>query len=289
MPKDKYTATWVSHTSISDFLSCPRAYYLKHMYKSRETGHKMKIMTSALALGQAVHETLEALSTLKREDRFVEPLPNRFERAWQKVAGERGGFRSEEEELSYKKRGSTMIARVYNHPGPIARPAIKIKNDLPYFWLSEEDNIILCGKVDWLEYLPDTDSVHIIDFKTGKRREDPNSLQLPIYHLLVDRCQNHKVERASYWYLEEDDNLTPKELPSLIKAEKDILEIAYRMKFARQLKNFVCPRDGQCYECTPLERVVRGEGKLVGVDDYGCDIFTLPPHLEDDNMISVIL
>ena len=70
-----------------------------------------------------------------------------------------------------------MLQRVIKHPGPVAKLAVKIKQDLPYYWLSEEDNIILCGKIDWLEYLPDQDGVHIIDFKTSKYDEAPQSLQ----------------------------------------------------------------------------------------------------------------
>ena len=38
MPKDKYTATWVSHTSLSDYIKCPRAYFLKNVYKDPQTG-----------------------------------------------------------------------------------------------------------------------------------------------------------------------------------------------------------------------------------------------------------
>ncbi|QQS44706.1 PD-(D/E)XK nuclease family protein [Candidatus Roizmanbacteria bacterium] len=95
----------------------------------------------------------------------------------------------------------------------MARKAVKIKEDLPHYWLSEEDNIILCGKIDWLEYLPETDSVHIIDFKTSKYDEDGDSLQLPIYYLLVTNTQKREVSKASYWYLERNDDLTEKELP----------------------------------------------------------------------------
>jgi ATP-dependent helicase/DNAse subunit B len=64
-----------------------------------------------------------------------------------------------------------------------------MKEDLPHYWLSEDDGIILCGKIDWLQYLPDTDSVHIVDFKTSKNKEKANSLQLPIYLLLVSNTQ----------------------------------------------------------------------------------------------------
>ena len=50
---------------------------------------------------------------------------------------------------------------------------------------NEEENIILNGKIDWLEYVPEDDSIRVIDFKTGKNDEKEGSLQLPIYILLL--------------------------------------------------------------------------------------------------------
>lgn len=274
---DKFAATWVSHSSMSDYLHCPRAYYLKNVYKDPNTNSKIQIMSPALALGQAVHETLEALSMLRVEERFSTPLPERFAKNWDKVAGKKGGFFDEQTERTYRRRGEEMIARVFNHPGPIKRKAVKITDDLPHFWLSEQDEIILCGKIDWLEYLPDEDAVHIIDFKTGKSRESDDSMQLPIYHLLVSRCQGRKVIKASYWYLETDNNLTEKELPDLQKAEQDILEVAQKIKLARKLKKFDCP-DGTsgCRDCLPFERVLRGDAEFVGKDTFGRDTYILP-------------
>jgi len=70
MPKDIYSAVYVSHTSISDFLVCPRAYFLKNVYRDPKTRHKIKLMSPPLALGQVIHEVLESLSLLPTEDRF---------------------------------------------------------------------------------------------------------------------------------------------------------------------------------------------------------------------------
>lgn len=287
MPGDKFTAVWISHTSMSDFLRCPRAYFLKNIYKDPNTRHKIKLMSPALALGQSVHEVLESLSNIPVAKRFTEePLMEKFDRAWAKVSGVKGGFVDESSEYTYKKRGQEMIKRVWNNPGPIGTLSVKIQKDLPYFWLSEEENIILCGKIDWLEYLPDTDSVHIIDFKTGKNEEEENSLQLSIYHLLVHKCQKRNVTKASYWYLEKNDTLTEKTLPSLEEAEKNILEIGRQIKLARQLKRFKCPKDG-CQNCSPYEAILDGKAQLVGTDDYNYDVY-IARSAEDDRE-SVIL
>ena len=287
MPGDKFTAVWISHTSISDFLRCPRAYFLKNIYKDPKTNHKIKLMSPALALGQSVHEVLESLSNIPAATRFSEPLMDKFDRAWKKVSGAKGGFADESVEYTYKKRGQDMLKRVWNNPGPIAGLSVKIQKDLPYFWLSEEENLILCGKIDWLEYLPDTDSVHIIDFKTGRNDEEANSLQLSIYHLLVHKCQKRNVTKASYWYLEKNDTLSEKILPPLEEAEKTILDIGRQIKLARQLKRFKCSKEG-CSTCAPYEAILKGEANFVGTDDYNYDVYTARTPAEDERE-SIIL
>jgi len=238
-------------------------------------------MTPPLALGQVVHTVLESLSAIPRDQRFSIPLPERLKEEWKKVSGKKGGFFSEASEDKYRARGEAMIARVYNHPGPIGNLSVKIKKDLPNFWLSEEEEIILCGKIDWLEYLPEEDAVHIIDFKTGKQRENESSLQLPIYLLLVHESQQRPVVKASYWYLEDNDELTEKELPSLEDARTQVLAIARNIKLARQLKKFDCPKGG-CYACAPMERILNGEGEFLGTDDFRRDIYILPLKQEEE-------
>jgi ATP-dependent helicase/DNAse subunit B len=289
MPKDKYTAVWVSHSSISDYLECSRAYYLKNIYKDPKTGNKIQIISPPLALGQAVHEVLESLSKLPKEERFSESLITKLDKAWQNVSGQKGGFLNEESEYRYKKRGEAMLARVYKNPGPLKNLAVKISKDLPWFWLSEQDNIILCGRIDWLEYLPESDSVHIIDFKTGKRREGDGSLQLPIYYLLAQNCQKRPVARASYWYLETDNRPSEADLPNPKEARDQLLGIARKIKLARQLKKFDC-KEGGCRACDKYEQIIKGAGKLVNTSQFGADVYVpkvAPVSIQDED--SVIL
>ena len=274
---DKFTATWVSHSSIRDFLNCPRAYYLNNVYKDPATNHKIQIVSPALSLGSSVHEVIESLSNLPTKDRFKESLLKKFAQVWKKISGKVGGFSSNEQEEKYRKRGEEMIQRVIKNPGPVANLAVKIKQDLPHYYLSEADNIILCGKIDWLEYLPDSDSVHIIDFKTSQREESDDSLQLPIYHLLVTNTQQREVSRASYWYLALNDELSEKALPDLNQAHEQVLQIAKRIKLQRQLNVFKCPEgENGCKYCRSLEKVIRSEAEKVGVSQYNQDIYVVP-------------
>ena len=278
MAFDKYSAVWVSHSSMGDFLKCPRAYYLHNVYKDPKTGRKISIVSSAMSLGSAVHDTLENLKNMPVEERLKRDLLADFEESWKKVAGRQGGFKSEEEEAEAKARGRAMIERVIKNLGPIARKTVKLKeghNGMPpNFILSAEDNIILCGLIDWLEYLEAEDSLRVLDFKTGKNDEDDESLQLPIYVLLLDALQKRPVTSAAYWYLDRSDEPVEKALPDLETAREKVLVVARRVKQAREAKVFDCPRGPQgCFACRPYEAILKGEAESLGVGGYGQDIY----------------
>lgn len=280
--KDKFAATWISHTSINDFLNCPRAYFLKNVYKDRVSGNKIQVVSPALSLGSAVHAVLEGLSKKPLENRFKESLVLEFDKIWEKYEGKKGGFKSKEEEYQFKERGKSMLRRVMEHQGAIAKLSLKLKQDFLYYWLNEEDNIILCGKIDWLEYLPETNSLHIIDFKTSKKEETSDSLQLPIYLLLAQNCQSRKIDKVSYWYLEFDNLPTSVEVGNLEEAKVKLLDIGRKIKLARKLDSLKCPKgkDG-CFYCRSLEAVLRGEGEKVGESERHDLYYVEKPIIED--------
>lgn len=280
MAQDKYTAIWVSHSSMGDFLKCPRAYYLRNVYKDPKTGRKINIVNPALSLGQAVHTTLESLKNIPFNERTNRDLLADFEKAWGEVSGKKGGFKNDVEESEVKTRGKAMIERVIQNPGPIAQKIVRLPEShngmAPNFFLSEKDNIILNGRIDWLEYIEQDDSIRVLDFKTGKHNEGDDSLQLPIYLLLLNALQKRKISGASYWYLDRDDKPVDMILPDIDEARKKVLEIAMQVKFAREKKAFNCPRgDGGCFACKPFEAILKGQAEYIGIGGYGQDIYFL--------------
>lgn len=169
-----------------------------------------------------------------------------------------------------------MLINVQEDPKILLNKAIKIKSNmgLPNYWLSEKDQLILCGKIDWLEYLEESDSVHIVDFKTGKKEENEDSLQLPIYLLIAKNTQKRKVTKASYWYMDRDEGLIEKKLPKERESYEKIYKIGKEIKLARALNHFKCPYGG-CINCTPYERILKGEGQKVAVSSTRQDIYVL--------------
>lgn len=273
--KDKYSALWLSYSSISDYLKCPRLYFLKNVHRNPKTWHKIAIISPQLTLGQVIHDVLDKISIYPKDERLKIPLTDIFDGFWQKILGKPGGFKNIQEETEIREKGLLMIGRINGHPGPLLRPAIKLKDSLPKIWLSEEDNIILCGKIDWLEYQPETDSVRIIDFKTGKFEEDPDSLQLQIYYILVEQLQNRIVAQVSFWYLDKDDEPVDGILPDATTALTRINEIAKKIYLARKLEHYKCTKKEGCLFCTPYEKVVRGEAELVGTNDRNVDVYII--------------
>lgn len=270
MNKTSTYPMWVSHSSMGDFLKCPRAYFIRQIYKDPSTGHKINIINPSLALGSVIHDTLESLALLKAEDRFKKSLLDKYNELWANFSGDLGGFKNEDEEVLYKNRGILMIKRVMDNPGPLLNKAVRLKSPdtlPPRYLFSVEENIILCGKVDWLEYFPVDDSVHIIDFKTGKNEEMEDSLQLPIYALLVKNCQKRNIKKMSYWYLEKDDIPREVSLPDFDDAYTRVMEIALRVKKTREIKNYKCPRNG-CFACEPFEAIINGDAKYVKTSGY---------------------
>lgn len=267
---------WLSHSRIREFLECPRAYYIDYVYRDPATKHKVQLMTAPLALGQAVHKVLESLSVLPVKERFSRSLLQRLEEQWPSVSGKKGGFLSAEQEEAAYRRAEAMLRRVQDNPGPLANLAVKIQTELPSFTLSAPDQLVLCGKIDWLEYLPELEQVRIIDFKTSRNEEPPDSLQLPIYALLASKTQNRTVVGASYWYLENDDAPAAQSLPDLDETASELIRIGKQIQTAHALNRFRCPQgETGCRACRPLEKIVQGTAEFVGPGEYGKDIYIL--------------
>lgn len=282
MSKYKYPfgSVWLSHSSMSDFEKCPRLYYLRNMYKEKKSGKKIQVVSPHLTLGMAVHDTLEAVRYLPRAERFDKPLIHIFEEIWVGFEGKKGGFATTTIEEEFKARGVRMIKRVSENPGPLANLSTIIKEKgemVASMMLDPENNLILCGNVDWVEVLPDG-SLHIIDFKTGMREENDSSFQLQIYLLLSQHGNKRPVTKTSYWYLEKDNE--PKEIaiPEMTGVVETLIEIGKKVKSAREnidLGGLDCPKGG-CRYCREYEEAAKGLLEMVGYDEIREKVMYFP-------------
>ncbi len=252
---------WISHSAIKNFDNCSRLYYFTSIYRNPKTGNRVQIVNPYLSLGSAVHEAIDDVLDLAPSKRVCVSLVKRLEKSWERYAGKRGGFVSERQESEFKERGVKMIKKVENS-SLLSTKSLKKEKELPKMSLFE--GVELVGSFDWIELLPDK-SLHIIDFKTGRSREDARSLQLPIYEILAKNSYGKKVGRLSYWYLEDSPKPTPKKLTgSIAEIERKAVEI----KKAVEGSEFSCSsKYPRCFWCRKYESIVSGRAEFIGTDD----------------------
>lgn len=270
---DKFKAVWVSYSSISDFIKCPRAYYLKNVYKNPQTGRKIEIVKPPLSLGSAVHNVLEPLAKIKPENRFLYNLLDTFDLEFSKYNGRRGGFTSEVEFENYRKRGYKMINTVIQNKSILEKTTYTTNKDLLDAWLSKEKNIVICGKIDWINKEESDGSLSVIDFKTSKE-EEVNDLQLQIYALLLHILNKETVNKLYYWYLDINNHLTEANLPDVKESYRNVIQISEQISTARTIGLFECSKGG-CFACRDYEKVIHGEATQIGVGGYNRELYSV--------------
>jgi ATP-dependent helicase/DNAse subunit B len=247
-------AVFLSPSSLADFDKCPQLYFLRYVYKNSK-GLKIQIINPSLALGQSVHDALDQFLKLEPGARDAGTLEELFKGIWLTMSGEKGGFENDKEESEYRQRGQLMLERFLRNNHFKTAVSYKIP---PFPKLELGDDLILTGKLDWLE--EDSEGFHVIDFKTGKNEEKEDSLQLPIYAVLAKGIVGDSSIKASYWYLNMGDEFTSFDLPSHDDVLLHLRERGKQIKLARQNQSFACISGKEfCWACRDMYAVWRGD------------------------------
>lgn len=268
-------AIFLSNTSLNDFSSCPRTYYLKNIYKDPKSGLRLQIASPYLALGATVHDTIRWYLDLEGQV-TKDQLLKKFENFWLKFSGKRGGFPGKDEEETFKTRGLKMLANFFDNAKALGK-ALPLPSFPKYLLL---EDVVLTGNLDFLAESPDR-TLHIIDFKTGTKDED-SALQLYIYAILAEANLQKPVSKVSFWYLDRDSE--PKEviLDPLDKTLDFLKEKAIELKAAIKEGRWVCknntlPGEGFCRECQAYQDILDGKGEFVFTDyKFKKDVYFLP-------------
>lgn len=255
-------AIFISPSSISDFDHCPQLYFYRNVYRNPKTGLKVQLINPKLALGQIIHDTLRKFLYSAGLQKTQEQLRSILVWQWKQLAGERGGFTSAEEEKTYQDRAAKMVDRFRTHKHFKETQPVKMP-DFPKLDLGED--IILTGRLDWLE--KENDTYHIVDFKTGESEARDDSIQLPIYAVLASGILKINKIRASYWYLGKDEEIKEFELPDLTTTLENLKRKGAIIKRARLTQSFVCSSGhDSCWACRDFLAIVQGKAKLVSID-----------------------
>ena len=258
---------WISHSALSDFKNCPQLYYFKSIWRHPDTNHKIQVTSPYLSLGSAVHEVIERMQVIDPEKRFAVSLEEQFKQLWGTYGGKRGGFTDLAQEELFEERGKKMLQRVERNAEVLKGPTCQFGSSFPKVRLFKEKDIILVGNIDWIEVLQDG-KLHIIDFKTGKKEEAAESLQLPIYLILATYNLPEPIARTSYWYLERDDVPVQVSLKPFKEYVPVIRQKALRMEDAIAKDQFSCQSGYKnCFHCRQYGAVVSGNAEHVGYDE----------------------
>lgn len=277
-------AVFVSPSSLADLDKCPQLYYYRYVYRTPRN-LKIQIISPALALGTAVHDTIEQFMKLDPAERKHEELARIFNFVWENVSGEKGGFATAEQETEAKQRGEAMMERFWGN----SEFRTHIPAQFPGFpKVDIGPDLILTGKLDWIQKENDG-SYTIIDFKTGKNKEREDSYQLPIYTILVKKLMKTDEVQAKYWYLEEGSGMEDMKLPDLEEAFAKIKQKGEVMQMVRKTSSYSCQSGGEsCWACKDILAVAKNNaGKLVKIDPgHNQEIYILPGKTKEEILVA---
>lgn len=276
-PKQEYIKNpiYLSYTSLKDFLKCPRAYYLKNIYKDPKSGFRIQIASPYLTLGSTVHDSVKWYLDTGRSA-SIEDLIKKYRNFWLKYRGKKGGFISDEEEGNFGRRGLKMIDNFFTNVQNLEKSAKDVT--FPKFNLIE--NIVLIGNFDFIGEKEDG-TLHVVDFKTGEKDEE-ETLQLYIYAILAESNLEKNVSAASFWYLDREDK--PREIVlDPLEPKLEWLKIkALEIKEAINKNEWTCIKDdaqdgASCRDCRDYRAIIDGKGQFQFSDyRYKKDVYFLP-------------
>lgn len=263
-------AIYLSHTSLKDFLNCPRAYYLKNVYRDPVTGHKLQIASPHLTLGVTIHDTIAWFCQQEPKPSKEETI-QKFRQLWKNYRLKRGGFETLEEEASFGKRGLQMVENFYNHYTALDPCAPTVR--FPKYMLI--DGVILTGNMDYVGERPDG-SYSVVDFKTGAR-DETSILQLNIYSILTEANMGKEVTWGGFWYLDREDLPREATLDPVQQTLDWLVERAKEVKAAIQKNEWVCKKHpGFCKDCREYQALLDKQGEFMFSDvKFKKDIYYL--------------
>ena len=224
----KYIYRWffacpdkLSHSKISTFLSCSLKYHFQY-------GKKWPTrLTGALTYGSVIHKVLELFHArydvpLATEEDILDLLEERWSS---------DGFKTAEEEQEYKARGrrllSKYLAEAKAHPPNVWRTELFVEATI--------GGVSVVGRMDRVDREADG-SLTIVDYKTGDKMLDPESLQSDLqanlYYLLGEKTIGRKFKKFFYWYLEKDRKV-PVTITDAARKETEqvVRTTAHRMQY----------------------------------------------------------
>ena len=238
----------ISYSAISGYQNCPLAYKFQYIDKQPTAP------SPALSFGQSVHEVLRWFYDVPTADPYsLEELLNRLETCWIS-----GGYASPEEEARYFLQAKSALELFYRNLVEFNVPAAlerRFSIDLGFCNLS--------GVIDRLDKNPNG-GFEIIDYKTNRRLPPAvklhNDLQLPIYHIAVEKIWEVSPEKVTFYYLllnhRHSMKITPDRIEEALVQIRSVVDCIEGEAFEPK-KNPLCPW------CDYIDSCPIWEGKVI--------------------------
>ncbi len=280
-----------SPSKLDMFSQCPKSYhfsYLDPIYGPMK--NKLKKLPENIwsfqTLGKAIHNAITLFYHSPLKLRTKEQLKNYLKETWQTEAMPNkkpplekwGGFENLEEERDVYRQGLQMLENFMGmakmEPEIEYLPTDDFKHsidDYKNLVTPLNENFDISGKFDLI--VKESGSLHIIDFKTGKR-EDGDNFQLKFYKALAEEKFKKPVAKASFYFLKTGNKGEFDLEEETAEIKREILE---KINQIQATENFETRPGKLCKFCIfkpfcPAKEKVKEIIKEIRAEDYSEDL-----------------
>jgi DNA helicase-2/ATP-dependent DNA helicase PcrA len=206
----------LSFSQIETYQTCGLKYKFRYLYRI-PTAPK-----GYYVYGSVQHQVLEEFfSRIKKgEEVSSESLRQLYEKHWRDE-----GYPDTMQQREYKKRGYEELTEFYERNKDAFQAPLALEENFSF----EVGPHVVTGRIDRVDPL-DEDRVEVIDYKTGKPREQKEadkSLQLSIYAIATEEKFKKEPARLSFYYLTSNEKVSSQRTKEeLEETKEEILKVA---------------------------------------------------------------
>ena len=233
----------LSPSRASQFKTCPQQFKFANVDKLKEPTNEVQ------AKGTAVHQALEDLFELPKEDRDTEKLHNLFRAAWTKVRRtdeHHNLFSSVDEEREWGVDGLKLLSNYMSMEDPKSFDPLERER-----WVRGTiEDLNLRGILDRMDRNQNGELI-IVDYKSGKapaeKYKEPRFFALKLYALLIRDELGITPTELKLIYLKNSTIHTLKVDNKMLDEVKiEILDIWSDIKLAFEENNFPATKNALC-------------------------------------------
>lgn len=211
----------INPSKLQCYLDCPRQYRFRYVERRRE-----RRAFAHTALGRSVHKALREFYALVGAERTLERLLQLLRRAW-----DGSGYRSSAQAEEALDRAERMLVTFHgSRDHSRVRPlALESKFHVAH----NPEGILVTGRVDRIDL--EDDEYVIVDYKTGRFRQDAASLEaslpLSLYAMAVGAQLGRHVSRIALEHLATGVRAETRRDPDRLRGDwKAVVDIADEMR-----------------------------------------------------------